>query len=670
MLESDPTHSHSSLDLLYLAAGGPEDHSVFEKLKSSGLHCLETSWGDSSQLEEIHDLKVLVASFDSLSFESGFATLQVIQTRQKDASLLILDSGLTIEQIDRVLNSLDVFAVIYKEKNLTTFLSKAVDDHDQKRKFNNTLRQVKDQNRKLETLNRNLEEVVYERTKNEFQASQQTAQSLKTIQTILSFIKEIARSDSIENIMSKVRDDFKKSDAFLPPLLILKENDSLARIYYFQGKQMIEKVVFESEKIDILLTDSAQVLRAELSNTMGRPIGPISTHRLDFQSQQLRGARALFVFENSLGQALARLPLDDAKERWPIVTMAIENFLLKENMQVIARQWARTFNNMKDPILIINDLFQMTLSNKSFHKGEVRSCYKSFAGQDRICKGCPLEQTIATGEPVTSNIRVGEKTYQVHSYPIKLEKDSSAFHVINQYVDITQTIDLRSRVIQGEKMAAVGLLAGNIAHELNNPLTGIHSLAELLIEDFNKETNTYKDMTEVKKAAARCQRIIKDLLDFSSVSEETGKKKIDLNSVVKKTLPLLKMAMRSLNSHVDLSDEPLNVQCNSQLLQQVIFNIVNNACQAMDDSGDLFVNSGKQGSFAEIRIRDTGPGIPSAIKESVFDPFFTTKTEGKGTGLGLSMSKSVIDRAGGQLLLNEAIVNGTEFIIRLPLVEE
>lgn len=233
---------------------------------------------------------------------------------------------------------------------------------------------------------------------------------------------------------------------------------------------------------------------------------------------------------------------------------------------------------------------------------------------------------------------------------------------------MTQSVDLQSKVVQGEKMAAVGLLAGNIAHELNNPLTGIYSLAGLILDDLEKETNSYKDLVEVRDAAARCQRIIKDLLEFSSVGAESTTGVVSVNEMISKTLPLLKMAMRTHNCEIVLNDVDLKVECNPQLLQQVIFNLVNNACQAMDEGGKLRVESTMVDGEAQILISDTGPGIPEDIKEFIFDPFFTTKEEGKGTGLGLSMSRSVIERFGGSLSLREGREEGCEFIISLPKV--
>ena len=554
MFDSNPVAS--SPDILFFQSGEPINAAASEKLNKSQYSMGHLDW-DGFAIDGLSEgVKVVIASLQSDALESRLKILKEIQKKLINVSFLLIHDGLSSAEIEKIINEIEVFAITGRGENLIPFLKKAIEDHDDKKKFNLALTQVKQQNQKFESLNKNLEELVYERTKKEFAASQQTARSLKTLQSILNFIKEVARSESIESVMVKIRDDFKKTDAFLPPLLILKTHNNLVRLFFFQGKQLIEKRITDSLSIESFIDHSDHKFRASLSNSLGRPIGPLSIHPLEFHSQELSQAEAIIVFENSLGEAKRKIPLDDSKERWPIVAITLENILLKEGMQNIARQWAKTFNNMKDPILIINDEYQMTLSNSEFHKGQEKNCFRSFAAKEEICKGCPLEKTMTSGEPVTSDIHVDKKVYRVHSYPIKLEKDSSAFHVINQYVDVTQTIDLQSRVIQGEKMAAVGLLAGNIAHELNNPLTGIHSLTELLLEDFEKESNTYNDMVEIRNAAKRCQRIIKDLLEFSSVDDPKKSKEFNINSIIKKTLPLLKMAMRNLGSHINLVEEP------------------------------------------------------------------------------------------------------------------
>jgi len=271
--------------------------------------------------------------------------------------------------------------------------------------------------------------------------------------------------------------------------------------------------------------------------------------------------------------------------------------------------------------------------------------------------------------PQSADIYCLGKTFRLHSFPILLENQDRVTHVIHQYVDMTDTRDLQGRVVQGEKMAAIGMLAGNVAHELNNPLTGIYSLSDLLLGELDEKSNTYKDLVEVRDAAKRCQTIIKDLLEFSDV----GLRKmqvIDLNSVISKTLPLLKMALRNHNCKLSLAEEILPAEIQPQLFQQVIFNLVNNGCQAMDESGDLFIESVKESGWAVITIRDTGPGIPESLQDVIFDPFFTTKDEGEGTGLGLSMSRSVIETFEGTLTLNREYTDGSEFVIKLPLNED
>jgi two-component system NtrC family sensor kinase len=260
------------------------------------------------------------------------------------------------------------------------------------------------------------------------------------------------------------------------------------------------------------------------------------------------------------------------------------------------------------------------------------------------------------------------------SYPIRLAEDSVSTNVINHYVDVTNSRELHGRMIQSEKMAAIGLLAGNIAHELNNPLTGIRSLAQVLVVDENvpKEGTLRDDIHEVEKAAERSQKIIENLLDFSKGGTEEKQVRISLNEIVRRTLPMLKTAMREHRSEIRLSEIEGDVRVEPHLMQQVVFNLVNNACQAIQETGTISIETeivkADNKTWFVLRIDDTGPGIPPDIIESIFEPFFTTKEKGQGTGLGLSMSQSIIQKFGGTISVQSEIGLGTKFTVRLPLV--
>jgi len=233
--------------------------------------------------------------------------------------------------------------------------------------------------------------------------------------------------------------------------------------------------------------------------------------------------------------------------------------------------------------------------------------------------------------------------------------------------DETRSRKLKSQVVQVEKMSAIGQLAGHIAHELNNPLTGIRSLSQVLLSETPEEGQVHKDLQEVERASARCQGIINNLLDFSKGDIDHKIEIMDLNEIARRTLPFLKSATGRFRSNIELSDDQLLVKVEPHLMQQVIFNLVNNACQAMKDQGEIGVLTRISPPWAILEVKDTGPGVAEDLKDRIFEPFFTTKAEGEGTGLGLSLSRDFVRQFGGELEFESADGNGSVFRVRLPL---
>lgn len=280
-----------------------------------------------------------------------------------------------------------------------------------------------------------------------------------------------------------------------------------------------------------------------------------------------------------------------------------------------------------------------------------------------------MAEALAEGKPAHGTIQVktaeGDRVYQVHSYPINLEGGRPT-NVVNAYVDISQSRELYIRLLQSEKMGALGVLAGNIAHELNNPLTGIRSLTQVLIKEVDPQSPLASDLNEIERATERSQKIIRNLQDFSN-KEGTQLENFALDEIVERTIPMLKSLLRSHRLEIDLGTANRKVRGEPHLIQQVVFNLINNACQAMKNPGTLTISTEIfEGQKLLLKIKDTGPGIPKEIRSRVFEPFFTTKREGLGTGLGLSLSREIIERHHGRIdfVSDEGI--GTEFFVQFP----
>ena len=233
---------------------------------------------------------------------------------------------------------------------------------------------------------------------------------------------------------------------------------------------------------------------------------------------------------------------------------------------------------------------------------------------------------------------------------------------------------------QGEKLASVGQLAAGIAHELNNPLTGVLTFTSLLRQKMPDGSADAEDLDLVIRETKRCASIIRRLLDFAR-EKVPVKGLFDLNRVIAETVRFIDRPASLL--HIDVSTELAadlpQVWGDADLVKQVLLNILVNAEQAIEGHGNIIVQSrrylaraaAKPGTEAlpkvEISIMDTGCGIPEANLQRIFDPFFTSKEVGKGTGLGLSVSYGIIKAHGGEIKVESKVGVGTTFRIYLPI---
>jgi two-component system NtrC family sensor kinase len=237
-----------------------------------------------------------------------------------------------------------------------------------------------------------------------------------------------------------------------------------------------------------------------------------------------------------------------------------------------------------------------------------------------------------------------------------------------------ETRKTREQLIHSEKLASLGRMAAGVAHEINNPLTGIVTFGHLLLKRFPEGSQEREDSEVIIEQANRCSNIIKGLLGFARATS-AEKIPVGINGIVNGSLDMIRHKADFFDIKFVLNfDEALPpVKANTSQIQQVFLNMLINAADAMEGKGTLTISTRKvieNGKpFAEVEFTDTGHGIPEENISKLFEPFFTTKPVGKGVGLGLAVSHGIIKDHEGEILVKSKVGEGTSFFARLPFYE-
>ncbi|MCD4744159.1 MAG: PAS domain S-box protein, partial [Desulfobacteraceae bacterium] len=291
---------------------------------------------------------------------------------------------------------------------------------------------------------------------------------------------------------------------------------------------------------------------------------------------------------------------------------------------------------------------------------------EDYGGKGRL-NSYPLKFHNDNGEEMDGNLSAG----------IVYDENNAEIATVAIFVDLKERLkverelgEAKQHLLQSEKLAAMGRLTSQIAHELNNPLFGIMNTLELMKTEISPQNKRRKLLDMSLSEIVRLADMLKKMLSFSKPDQEE-KSKIDINTVLDELLMLYEKRLRenSIKLKVSLADNPGIILASKDQLRQVFINLFSNAMYAMSDGGVLEITTSIKGSNLHIKVSDTGVGIKQEHIEKIFDSFFTTKTESvKGVGLGLSVCYGFIQEHDGDISVQSKVGEGTSFLIQLPLL--
>ena len=373
------------------------------------------------------------------------------------------------------------------------------------------------------------------------------------------------------------------------------------------------------------------------------------------------------------------------QDLWLISTVAMQAAVVLTNSRFFGllrqgkEEWETTFDALSEGIALVDASGRVTRANRAL-SALASVPLASLVGREFIPA---LFISSEAAEAVIDGARRGEarppvliqsprfnRTLRLTAAPLPVH--AGAGSVVVMVEDVTDQRALEAQLIQNDKMAAVGQLVSGVAHELNNPLTSIAGLSELLLEQQRLPANAREHLRVIHEQADRAGRIVANLLTFARKgTPEQGE--VDLDDVAQRTTLLIQAELRLRGIELERRQgERAVVRGDRYELQQVLLNLLTNAVHALagqppDAPRRILVETSREDHEAVVRIVDSGPGIPPALVGQIFTPFFTTKEPGQGTGLGLSISYGIVESHGGHLSCAAAEGGGSVFTIRLPL---
>lgn len=359
------------------------------------------------------------------------------------------------------------------------------------------------------------------------------------------------------------------------------------------------------------------------------------------------------------------------------------------------RQWAQTFDAISVPLFIHDQDFRIVRANRayqmaaniSFKQLIGKKYWEVFPKMDGPLKGCKIsvgsKEEKKEDEDITDPL--SGRIFRMRYYPVS-QTVGERFYSLHIFEDITEEKRTQEILVQTSKLASIGELASNVAHEINNPMTAVLGYTALILEELEEDSPHYNELKAVERESYRVRDIIRGLLDFTR-QRKTRKSLSDINKVIDECMTLLKhiAEVSNINIKLNLSKKIPKTMVDENQMRQVFINLMNNAVHAMPNGGELCITTELAGAkekglpnfslgnnyvgdYIVTTFQDVGCGISEEDKERIFEPFYTSKGE-EGTGLGLSVTYGIVKNHGGDILVKSKLGEGAEFNVVLPVVK-
>ncbi len=502
------------------------------------------------------------------------------------------------------------------------------------------IKQITEQSKSVDQVIQDQEEKIIGKTLDIELSNQEQNQKLKRERQLLKFLKDLALSDFYESFLRSLKNEFKVFHELGEMFLFeVKSPEYISILSIKVSDRWRDHKIPQTSPEDF---SNSKMSSTFFANLFKRPFGKVI-------SIPLKG-NVFLILESHLNDS-QNIPFQEfLNDRQDVIKMVFDKIDNEEKMNSFSFRWEKIFDFIKDPIAVVDENLNVVAYNNAFEKTS------------------GLEKSFQVSSELQQNVIAAGSSYDMMAF--EMPKDGGYRKFVHTFKDQTENKKLQLELIQKKKMATIGKLAGHLSHELNNPLTGIRSMAQILLNETEPESQMHKDLVEIESAAQRSLSVIKNFIEFSD-DKNTQIESTDLHGLIERTIPLMKTSLRN---HVVIKSfiaKKFIGEVNQPLFQQVLFNLIKNSIQSMDEKGRVLIQTeNPTSSTIQISISDSGKGIPKSVQAHIFQPFFTTKEKVHGNGLGLSIVKTIVESFKGRIDFTSEEGKGTQFNIELPLVSK